>query len=589
MDGMNLPSRAAPSKRRCLSQSLAVGAVALGALSAQASAPVISPEFSAGMSPPPYVRQIMPTVAAGNGMYLVVWTEVNNYDSGNPDIYAVRVRASDGVVLDANRIPVATSPNIEYQPAAAFDGTNFLVVWNQIGSHAPLVYGTRVRALDGAVLDTPSIISRVTAPTTGQPPQYNPAVAFDGTNYLVVWEGHYVVNGVSQFYGVHGSWVRPSDGQVLNGQSFTLSRTGGPPQLAYTDGRYLAAWPISSNSQTDIQGVRVDATSGSVLDATALPIATTQGNENHPALAGNGGEFLVTWSGFEGRIGANRIRGSDGARLNGAAGFIVTGSGLTPPSVVFDGRDYRVLWQDTRAGDRKLLTTRISAQGQVAGGELILSSVLWGTEGYKALAAAAPGHFLTAYAPGYALKLRRVEDVQQDEQPCGEGEPTMVINGGAELTLECRMGGTYSDAGAQAFDGCGNPLTVHAYNTGADASGPGPLMSYEGSYSVSYSAWDVTGRAVNAVRTVHVDDRTAPTLSLKGAARMTHTCGSQWQEPGYEAQDACYGDLAHTVQRTGEVNGWAVGTYTVTYSLTDSGGNSALPVTRTVDVVNCPW
>jgi hypothetical protein len=29
--------------------------------------------------------------------------------------------------------------------------------------------------------------------------------------------------------------------------------------------------------------------------------------------------------------------------------------------------------------------------------------------------------------------------------------------------------------------------------------------------------------------------------------------------------------------------------YTVTYTLTDSGGNSATPVTRTVDVVNCPW
>ncbi|HZH13908.1 MAG TPA: hypothetical protein VE057_06065 [Archangium sp.] len=27
----------------------------------------------------------------------------------------------------------------------------------------------------------------------------------------------------------------------------------------------------------------------------------------------------------------------------------------------------------------------------------------------------------------------------------------------------------------------------------------------------------------------------------------------------------------------------------MTYSLTDSGGNSATPVTRTVDVVNCPW
>jgi hypothetical protein len=70
---------------------------------------------------------------------------------------------------------------------------------------------------------------------------------------------------------------------------------------------------------------------------------------------------------------------------------------------------------------------------------------------------------------------------------------------------------------------------------------------------------------------------------------MTHTCGSQWVDPGVQATDTCYGNLSAQVWHTGEVNGWAVGTYTVTYSLTDSGGNSATPVTRTVDVVNCPW
>lgn len=39
----------------------------------------------------------------------------------------------------------------------------------------------------------------------------------------------------------------------------------------------------------------------------------------------------------------------------------------------------------------------------------------------------------------------------------------------------------------------------------------------------------------------------------------------------------------------GYVNGWVAGTYTVVYTLTDSGGNSAPTLTRTVQVVNCPW
>ena len=61
------------------------------------------------------------------------------------------------------------------------------------------------------------------------------------------------------------------------------------------------------------------------------------------------------------------------------------------------------------------------------------------------------------------------------------------------------------------------------------------------------------------------------------------------QDPGVTANDACSGDISTWVSRTGEVNAWAVGVYTVTYNVTDAGGNSATPVTRTVEVVNCPW
>jgi hypothetical protein len=82
---------------------------------------------------------------------------------------------------------------------------------------------------------------------------------------------------------------------------------------------------------------------------------------------------------------------------------------------------------------------------------------------------------------------------------------------------------------------------VHRYNSGQDAYGPGPNTRAEGSYSVQYIAWDASGATVSAIRTVTVDDRTAPTLRLRGEARMRHTCGSGWVDPGVEALDACYG------------------------------------------------
>jgi pimeloyl-ACP methyl ester carboxylesterase len=168
------------------------------------------------------------------------------------------------------------------------------------------------------------------------------------------------------------------------------------------------------------------------------------------------------------------------------------------------------------------------------------------------------------------------------------GPLTLALNGDSEMTLECGVD-TWSDPGAQAWDSCG-PLEVHRYNSGQDPYGPGPNVRAEGSYSVQYIAWSATGQTVSAIRTVHVDDRTAPTLTLKGPDHMTHPCGSVWVDPGIEARDACYGDLSARVVRSGDyVNGWVPGVYTVRYLLTDSGGNSAPPVTRTVEVGACPW
>lgn len=186
-------------------------------------------------------------------------------------------------------------------------------------------------------------------------------------------------------------------------------------------------------------------------------------------------------------------------------------------------------------------------------------------------------HFFTATTPPILA-----------QEACASLPPVLTVNGGSTLALECVKGGTYSDPGAQAVDGCGYPLVVHAYNTGADSSGPGPLLSYEGSYSIQYSTWNFAG-SVDASRTVVVDDTTAPSLALLGASSMVHTCNTPWEEPGVTANDACSGDISSWVSRTGQVNAWAAGVYTVTYNVTDAGGNSAAPVTRTVQVVNCPW
>ncbi|MBN1206708.1 MAG: DUF5011 domain-containing protein [Myxococcaceae bacterium] len=166
--------------------------------------------------------------------------------------------------------------------------------------------------------------------------------------------------------------------------------------------------------------------------------------------------------------------------------------------------------------------------------------------------------------------------------------PTLVLNGDSVMTLECGVE-TWVDPGAVATDSCSGELEVHRYNSGQDPYGPGPNTTAEGRYSVQYIAWDEAGHTQSAVRVVWVKDRRAPTLVLEGPPRLTHPCGSAWVDPGVKAKDECYTHVASSVIRKGWVNGWREGTYTVRYELRDGAGNQAAPVTRTVEVVDCPW
>ena len=77
-------------------------------------------------------------------------------------------------------------------------------------------------------------------------------------------------------------------------------------------------------------------------------------------------------------------------------------------------------------------------------------------------------------------------------------------------------------------------------------------------------------------------DRTAPVIAINGSDRVTVALGSTYSDGGATCWDETDGNLP--VNSTGTVDTATAGEYTITYSCTDSGGNDALPVTRTVTV-----
>ena len=121
---------------------------------------------------------IIPAVARGASSYLVTWTDFSN-------VLAKRV-AFDGTPIDADPIVIAEAQNLPYsftQAAApvAFDGTNFLVVWADVSGS---FYGMRV-AQNGRPIDAQPLVLTTHDRFLGA--AVSPRLVWTGSNYVLGW------------------------------------------------------------------------------------------------------------------------------------------------------------------------------------------------------------------------------------------------------------------------------------------------------------------------------------------------------------------------------------------------------------------
>ena len=104
---------------------------------------------------------------------------------------------------------------------------------------------------------------------------------------------------------------------------------------------------------------------------------------------------------------------------------------------------------------------------------------------------------------------------------------------------------------------------------------------------MTYNVTDAAGNdATEVTRTVNVTDTTAPVITLNGDAQITVEVGTTYTDLGATASDNYDGDITADINVTNPVDTSVIGTYTVTYNVTDSSGNDATEVTRTVNVTD---
>ncbi len=307
--------------------------------------------LSAGRAP----LQSAPDVASDGFVVVAVWRESR---PGMPDTIRVGRSLPDGTPTSGEGTVIASGFDLG-DPAISSGGQQELVVWAQDEK----IYGARLQS--GGVIDTTPFV--VSAPR----PQFtfprSPAVAWNGTAYLVTWADDDAGN-----LDVFGARVNPA-GTVLDATGLTVASAPGDqdsPTVASDGHDFFVGWQdLRSGSGSDIYGSRVSG-AGAILEPTGLPVSTAAGDQSDPDVAWNGSRYVVVWQ--DGRSPASVD--IFGTRVS-AAGVVTNAAGNPISTAVKDqsrptasrtGTDVLVVWEDRRKGTGvDLFASRVSMAGLV--------------------------------------------------------------------------------------------------------------------------------------------------------------------------------------------------------------------------------
>lgn len=249
--------------------------------------------------PDPDSRDGSPVVAAGEGEFLIVWEAQRDPQDRREDIVGRRVTAAGTPLGFVFRISGRQATSSERDAAVAWNGSEYLVLWAD-GRRAAAggfgaVYARRVSA-GGEVIGRDFPITGRQATSY----QRQPAVAWNGSEYLAVWQdGRNVADRGPDLYGKRLS----AEGAPLVGDR----RLSGPraiykeaePAVSWAGTGFLVVWEDRRDYPTrhyDIYGRRV-APDGSPSGADFRVCGPGATGPDHQVVSAAGGPgFLVVWT-----------------------------------------------------------------------------------------------------------------------------------------------------------------------------------------------------------------------------------------------------------------------------------------------------
>jgi hypothetical protein len=343
-------------------------------------------------------EQILAACASDGEQYLVVWED----EEGGSHISGTRVTAQ-GVLLDPLGIEITTSPgnNRPAAPAVTFAGSSYLVVWTDTLNGTNAVWGCRV-GRDGVVFDSvPIRISSTPRPRAGA------VVASDGVNSLVVWQN----GGAADSSTIYGARVGPT-GVVLDSVSFPIPESAGAqaePAVAFDGSGWFVVWSQSRpGSGLDILGRHLGL-DGAVVDSHDVVVSNAARDQEVPCVAFDGTDCLVAWSDLRnsnlGDIYGARVTGSGGVREPDGIAICGHDGGQTEPALSFNGAFWLAAWADDRFGPG-MYGARVNPDGSVADSEGYVITNGEYYDPYPAVCADSSGRLMAVWNTGDVCAAR---------------------------------------------------------------------------------------------------------------------------------------------------------------------------------------
>jgi hypothetical protein len=316
-----------------------------------------------------------PAVASNGTNFLVVW---EGYDVGGNDILGARV-GPNGLVLDTNGFVISHAANAQVNPAAAPIGGDFLIVWQDYrgsptNDYEATIYGARVRG-DGSIADPDGV---ALSPALGE--KGTAAVGTHGSDAIAVWQD-FRTNPSSTLADIYGAPVSALSNLVAapDFEVSTVANMESSPSSAANGTNFLVVWADNRNAPVtaaDIYGLRLDQ-AGGFIDAVPFPICAATNDQAHPAVATQGGNWLVVWSDW--RLSTNSTHSDIFGSLVSPAGLVLQPEGIPICTAVNDqdlpaaaalGTNFLVVWQDARrtsptATQIDIYGARVSGNGNV--------------------------------------------------------------------------------------------------------------------------------------------------------------------------------------------------------------------------------